>query len=72
MSMHVYVSLPERSLLLFGAVSLCLWVKASLYFIKEAVKSAPYQPTPANTAVINECGCLLSLTEDYWLIHKGH
>lgn len=64
MSMHVYVSLPGRSLLLFGAVSLCLWVKASLSFIKEAVKSAPYQPTPANAAVINS-GCLLSLTEDY-------
>lgn len=38
--------------------------QGSLPFIKEAVKSAPYQPASANAAVINS-GCLLSLTEDY-------
>lgn len=62
--MRVCVSLPGLGLLLFGAVSLSLWVKAACLFIKQAVKSASYQPAPANAAVIN-LACLLSLTEDY-------
>lgn len=51
-------------LLLFGAISPSLWVKAAFLFIKQAVKSASYQPALANAAVINSA-CLLSLTEDY-------
>lgn len=43
---------------------LFLWVKAACLFIKQAIKSASYQPAPANAAVIN-LACLLSLTEDY-------
>lgn len=63
-SMRVCVSLPGLGLLLFGAVSPSLWVKAACLFIRQAVKSASYQPAPANAAVINST-CLLSLTEDY-------
>lgn len=62
--MRVCVSLPRRGLLLFGAISLSLWVKAACLFIKQAVKSASYQLALANVAVINSA-CLLSLTEDY-------
>lgn len=62
--MRVCVSLPRPGLLLFGTISPSLWVKAACLFIKQAVKSASYQPAPANVAVINSA-CLLSLTEDY-------
>lgn len=62
--MHVCVTLPRLALLLFGAISLSLWVKAACLFIKQAVKSASYQLALANVAVINSA-CLLSLTEDY-------
>ena len=62
--MRVCVILHGLGLLLFGAVSLSLWVKAACLFIEQAIKSASYQPAPANAAVINSA-CLLSLTEDY-------
>lgn len=62
--MPVCVGLPGLGLLLFRAISPSLWVKAACLFIKQAVKSASYQQTPVNAAVINSA-CLLSPTEDY-------
>lgn len=56
-----HTSPPGRDVLLFGAKSPSLWVKAACLFIKQAVKSASYR---TNATVIN-LACLLSLTEDY-------
>lgn len=62
--LYMYASVClNRDLLLFGAVSLCLWVNA-VCLLSEAIKSAPHQPGPASAGVINS-GCLLSLSEDY-------
>lgn len=46
----VHTSTPGRDVLLFGAKSPSLWVKAACLFIKQAVKSASYR---TNATVIN-------------------